>query len=341
MGLEDLVNASLVDDLIATTIDNFIEKSKEKPSFRAKGLHPSEVAGVCPRKVVLARVLPEEHVPQWDIDANLQRIFNDGHALHEWYQERYLGPAGVLWGRWVCSRCKEEVEGFMPKEACSCQHIPNYMPAYFCEKKCWKRGCRDLELMGKRGGCVHCGQMNPVAWGEWKYREPRIYIEEFDLVGHCDGLVCIDDNWYVLELKTANSMAWSYRKSPAENHLAQAAAYMYAFRQMPEPYNQVKARLIVYINKNGAEKYGGKKRKEKEFVAYWDEKCDKVIEDIRLINTSLKNKTLPSMIKGCSQMRRNRDCDLWEICARVGKGSEGFEDADNWDAVGSQYMDLT
>lgn len=344
MSLTDLVSASLVDEYLAPVIDCEIRRQQQLKDGgdRAPGLHPSEVAGACPRLVCLWRsVRPEFHPPGDEIDVWLQRIFDDGTMHHLWYQERYLGPAGVLYGTWVCSRCKREVVGFMPKDSCDChksvysQHMPE-----FCIRHCAvempgegvkERLVLSAERTEARGGCIACGQRNPVAWGEWKFREPKIKVDDIGLVGHSDGLVCVDDRWFVLEIKTANARSFTMMKGVSPGYKGQAHCYLYAFKQMPEPYSKVEGVLFLFVNKNEAPKIDGKRRKEREWTVWWDDEAEVTIEGIREMNRSLLEKSLPRMLPGCSQSKRNRDCQFWEVCARVGRGVEGWQEAEEYD----------
>jgi len=330
-----MVSATLITDYAVPVVDEEINRQRDLPNFREEGLHPSEVAGVCPRMVVLNRILK---IPKFQGDNILQRIWNDGHAFHGWYQNRYFGPAGVLYGQWVCSRCKKVVEGFMPKDSCECQddllspddhpvdEPQNYaMVPLFCYDKCKRHGnkkegrswWRDEEKVKERGGCVWCGQKNQRAWGEWLYNEPRIWIPDLGLVGKCDGLLYINGHWYVLEIKTINTKGFQFLKGPSEKYLGQGATYHYAFKQMPEPYSLAEAVLFFYINKNEAPHSNGKQRKEKEFPIYWSEDSEKVIEGIREMKSSMENHYLPPMLHTCSQTRRNRKCDRWEQCSMI------------------------
>lgn len=333
MSLADMVSATLITDYAVPVVDEEINRQRDLPNFREEGLHPSEVAGVCPRMVVLNRILK---IPKFQGDNILQRIWNDGHSFHGWYQNRYFGSAGVLYGEWVCSRCKRVVEGFMPEDSCTCQTEPDRWPGWvpdYCKEHCYdtvtETDCTGLDLMSrpaecrnmvaveKRGGCVWCGQNNQRAWGEWLYNEPRIWIPELGLVGKCDGLLYINGHWYVLEIKTINTRGFQFLKGPSEKYLGQGATYHYAFKQMPEPYSLAEAVLFFYINKNEAPHSNGKQRKEKEFPIYWSEESEKVIEGIREMKSAMENHYLPPMLHTCSQTRRNRKCDRWEQCSMI------------------------
>ena len=81
--------------------------------------HPSSITfkGICVRayylmmkRDVLGFCLqkPEPH------PTSLMRIFEHGHSIHSMYQDKVLGPAGVLYGKWELRG--EVCEGFQPSE---------------------------------------------------------------------------------------------------------------------------------------------------------------------------------------------------------------------------------
>lgn len=79
--------------------------------------HPSEVSwDFCPRLQQIRRFrrdLVEKKAPA---KAGLQRVFGLGSAIHDMYQNRVLGPMGVLWGEWENTRTGDKHFGFMPDQ---------------------------------------------------------------------------------------------------------------------------------------------------------------------------------------------------------------------------------
>jgi len=81
--------------------------------------HPSKVtySGVCSRaynlfmqreRLGLEFELPEPH------ETSLLRIFELGHSIHDMYQNKILGQAGVLFGKW--KKAGQLIKGFYPGE---------------------------------------------------------------------------------------------------------------------------------------------------------------------------------------------------------------------------------
>lgn len=199
-------------DRLNVGLNKFLLTGGSDTEVRDPGFHVSEMCFFCPRSFVLNLLFPGEAKPRVP-DVALQRIFDAGHMYHDWYQNRYLGPAGVLKGTWACLRCDHQHEGFMPK-------------------KC--RGCK-------------------VDRGYLKFREPLVLdrslgvtfngIELF-LVGHSDGIIQLeeDEEEQVLELKTMEPDKWVKLEEPPFWNVHQIQIYMHLLGK--------KRGRLVYINKN-------------------------------------------------------------------------------------------
>ena len=85
-------------------VDRLVEYLDELDDDYAKDsfFHVSSLYYMCPRCEVYKAVLPPEKLPSARLDAITQARFDVGHAMHYWYQTKYLGPMGVLKGKWKC-----------------------------------------------------------------------------------------------------------------------------------------------------------------------------------------------------------------------------------------------
>lgn len=125
MSLADIIknlhNAGERPSLSAEIEKHFIRKANEfdqdKFEDRLTRFHPSQISywGVCPRAYYLVMKReelglvinkPEPH------ETSLLRIFEHGHSIHAMYQDKILGQAGILYGKWELNN--EIVEGFQP-----------------------------------------------------------------------------------------------------------------------------------------------------------------------------------------------------------------------------------
>lgn len=152
---------------------------------RESGLHASELFKVCPRREVLVKMF-NKHEPKETAGQKL--TYDVGHALHYWWQHRYLGPAQQLWGNWFCAGCQLTTTGFMPMK-CPCGSD-------------WRKAMNYMEL---------------------EVRDPIL-----GYVGHSDGIVIdrVSGLKRVFEFKTKSPSEFKKLKAPSFSHIIQAHAYM-------------------------------------------------------------------------------------------------------------------
>lgn len=190
--------------------------------YRAPGYHCSEIYKMCVKEKVFDIIFPD-NPRDTTPDMKLQMIFDVGHALHGWFQNRYFGPAGVLKGTWLCLKCDAKTPGLMPKRCPAC---------------------------------------NADQW-RMQYMEPGINEPVLKLVGHCDGILDgpalaavmgeifeLKDGQPVpedvlLEIKTINPNSFNSIKGPLPAHYFQVNVYMH--------FLGLKKALILYINKATSE----------------------------------------------------------------------------------------
>ena len=197
---------------------------------RSHGFHPSQMADLCP---TLYWFIEQARM---DITSNdpgkvraayefLQRALNDdaqrysvqvrmefpiGHAIHADIQYK-LGLVGKLWGQWCCSNCHYTTSD-------------SYMPRALV-----------LDVTGKGevttpAGCMRCAQ-NLGAMYPWHYVEPAIKSVEWEITGHCDGIIRHVEAdqvfWLLLEIKSAHQAKFEEKCGalPVPAHVSQASIY--------------------------------------------------------------------------------------------------------------------
>lgn len=148
-------------------------------------LHCSSLFQVCARKEGLIKKL---NPPHEKIVAGQQLTFDIGHAMHYWWQHRYLGPRQELWGDWFCSGCKSTTRGFMPM-SCSCGTD-------------WRSGIHYVEL--------------------------EVKDETLGYIGHTDGILVdrASNKRRIFEFKSISDSEYKKLKGPKPSHIIQAHAYM-------------------------------------------------------------------------------------------------------------------
>lgn len=170
-----------------------------KDYLRASGLH-----SVCGRRTAIFREHPSLDVGEQRSAGGVMTA-DIGHQAHAWWQNKYLGPAGVLWGEWVCVRCSPviEVGGRLTLEPVLIGLMPERCP------KC------DAPR-------VIAGQQI-VAFNEMLVRDDKLRYG-----GHPDGLLVIPgyDRRVLFELKTIKTDAFDKLRRPKSEHGVQVSAYM-------------------------------------------------------------------------------------------------------------------
>ena len=275
-------------DLVVEPLMAFLEKAGSFDSGeRGTALHASQMYYFCPRAGVLAVLAP----PVKTVDATLQAKFDIGHAMHAWYQNRYLGPAGLLKGTWRCTRCGKAKLGLMPRMHCEC-HGP-------CEECIWPLAAR-LEK-----ACQLCYRTP----SSWEYLETKLAWMEAGIVGKCDGIldksgsIKLNPEDAVLEMKTITPDLFKGLKDAKDQHKYQCRLYM--------KMTGLRRGVVLYIDKSADDKVP-----VKEFeVAYDEADAQDAFDKAKMYRTALADHKLPPRIRcseaGCS---RAKYCDMGKLC---------------------------
>jgi len=186
-----------------------------RSSHRLPGLHASSLHSTCARReilVAIALLVTESPIVAFREAASAGGAFTQdlGHALHDWWQNKYLGDSGLLYGHWRCVRCGSVKEGTKPKR-CSV----------------------GLDCIGKAA--------------RFEYREMQVHVQGgLDIHGHTDGIILerpfdLDSKRRIFELKTKSPTQYPAIHSPDRKHVIQVHTYM-AGLGLDEA-------IIVYTNK--------------------------------------------------------------------------------------------
>jgi len=306
--LRDVQSREDVPSGILLGLNRYLTRRRMLPyhSTKPPAWYPSSIANAdfCPRAGVLGRI-HEVRVDPLDVTNELDRILDIGHWLHRGYQEEYLGPMGILWGDWRCSRCHSVVTGFMPKDPCPrCQWVgtDKDLTASSCYVQCCDAANRrDPAQIKKRGGCVRCGK-----WGRWEYLEMPVEIKELGIRGRIDGLLALEpygDPEIVWDGKTMNKRRFGPIKAvgPGERDKKQLMLYLLGLKK--------KRGLLTYIEKDA---HG-----VAEFEIPYDASfIRREIAMARLMNGSLADGTVPKRSMKCKspQSARAKKCSIAATC---------------------------
>lgn len=239
--------------------ENAESQSKRDTTY----LHPSEICkdNWCPRSSYY-RLTGEEE--KEEISAfSLLNIFAEGNAIHDKYQ-RWLGDAGVLRGKWLCTVCKAKHEGKRP------------------------------EICGVNG----CTVSDPRLF---RYREVPISSEEYHVIGHSDGLIEDSKGRALIEIKSVGvgtlryeapslavgiskgemtlEQAWAAIKYPFPTHIRQGQLYMF--------FTGVHTIIFIYECKWN--------QQVKEFTVHFDvSKIESILQGCQSVKSALdRNKQPP------------------------------------------------
>lgn len=290
---------------------------------RDPGLHASALGGVCARRNLLINIFGAVDRPH---TSGNYFTFDVGHALHGWWQERYLGPKQELYGDWVCLAC--------PCPECG-PLIASLGDISREEKKKIYRECGKCRKTGRK---VTRGLM-PMECGcgvPWqlavRYLELKVENEELDYVGHTDGVLVHKPKRRIFEFKTMSpseydklvKRAHPYENGPKPMHVIQAHAYM-------APLGLEEA-LIIYQNKGSQCKWSitmdgqfqaGDPKLGRFVVQFdqrlWDSVTARIHEhhrSIKVINSfKEKGKRLPrAEVSQFARICETKKCDLAARC---------------------------
>lgn len=257
-------------------LDSYIDTITDDEFF-ADGWHPSTLCDFCPRKKILEE---EKGVTKEKIPPRIRRLFDAGHDTHSRYQNTYLGPMGILWGLWECSRCKKRVWGFFPTKWCDCRF--------------------------RRKG--------------WKYKEVPVECMEEGIdepyKGRSDGVLYLCNTWFVLDIKTSKHEAYTFLKKPYKKHTNQLDIYGKLIRDgfIKSPFKNslpVEKRVVLYYNKNDSE--------HKAFVGDLDFDNGRYLMDLAKEYTKAqKEKYVPKRLPDCriKSAYRASKCSMKDECFR-------------------------
>lgn len=188
MPAADYLPNSPADDMLAD-LYAWLEGDYEELVFdpRTPGLHASSLWKTCARREVISVLFNDYNKPYPQTAGN--KFTQDlGHSLHQWWQERYLGPHGILLGRWHCVGCDTVTEGKMPLN-CPCGTD-------------WRDAVR--------------------------YLETRVSLKDIKVDGACDGILqdARTGKKRVFEFKSKSTNQYRMIHAPTFDHIIQVHVYM-------------------------------------------------------------------------------------------------------------------
>lgn len=192
-----------------------------------------------------------------------QKTFDFGSGFHFIVQNQWFGKWGWLYGDWLCTGCGKK-------------YLNQLMPKQKCS----------------------CGSDNP-----YHYIELSLESSDHFLTGHPDGILKIDGQDYLMELKTSNKIYYEKIKGdkvPLDAHRDQINMYMFLLG--------MKHGLVIYFNKDNSDWM-------QFYEKYNEKRVEKQLNKIKLIKEGIEKREAPKEriceSKTCSAAKR---CPIRDIC---------------------------
>jgi CRISPR/Cas system-associated exonuclease Cas4 (RecB family) len=244
--------------------------------------HPSSW-GMCPRKTAYQYYNHAEKFldrEDSDVDARMERIFDNGHGMHARWQN-YLDGAGVLRGYW---RCKNQ--------ACGIKH-------------------GEGELLGiinpartTKGWTCKCGNASVA------YEEIMVKSTQYNFEGHVDAVVDVSGNpqlrkgngldVFVVDMKSMKDEMFGELQEAKREHVIQVHIYMWLLN--------LTGAVVVYENKDN-------QALKEMFVPMDDNLVEQIKKQAEWLLLLLKNRKLPKRPAGFSRAAFPcRMCEFARLC---------------------------
>lgn len=274
MALAKLVSKQKKNRFLRTLIQQELTETRVAPYLTVDGwLRASSMYRICAREEALASLT--EFNREEVISADLQIIFQHGHALHHQLQNEILPRLGVLLGQWRCNWCMK-LHGGWAKD------VPI-----------------ERTLVHRPDKCCRCKK------SDFTYNELFFEDESIRINGHPDGFLKIPGlpGIGLLEAKSIGMKGGlEIRKAPNIGHVIQAQTYMML--------TGLKWAKILYWQKTE----NGLNALVEHLVEYDQETIDGIRSLVGSIWRALATGELPDRICEVDSCTRAKDCALSEPC---------------------------
>ena len=143
-------------------------------------------------------------------------------------------------------------------------------------------------------------------------RASEVKIPPQELVsGRADAIVTLNNELYVVDFKSMNSMIFRGLTQPKEENVNQIQLYLHFFK--------IPKGILLYVSKDTLEL--------KEFVVEYDAARSKhLLEDLSKLNTKVAVNIVPKRIPEYPENWQCKYCQFREICKMAGEGEIKWED---------------
>lgn len=142
-------------------------------------------------------------------------------------------------------------------------------------------------------------------------RASEVKIPPHELVsGRADAIVTLNNELYVVDFKSMNSLVFRNLEAPKEENVNQIQLYLHFFK--------IPRGILLYINKDTLEL--------KEFLVHYDSAlAKKLLDGLAILKEKINSNTIPARIPTFPQDWQCQYCQFLEICKMAGKGELSWE----------------
>ncbi len=129
--------------------------------------------------------------------------------------------------------------------------------------------------------------------------------------GRADAIICINNQNYVLDIKSMNSMIFRKLTSPKPENIYQIQLYMHYFN--------IPKGILFYIDKD--------RQEIKEFIVDYDQKLVKqLLANFQELQEKIKNNQVPQALADYPKNWQCRYCQFKEVCNLAGPPELSWHD---------------
>ncbi len=128
--------------------------------------------------------------------------------------------------------------------------------------------------------------------------------------GRADAIVTLNNELYVVDFKSMNSLIFKSLNSPKDENVNQIQLYMHFFK--------IPRGILLYVNKDTSEL--------KEFIITYNRAfCEKLLEDLRILKTKIEANIVPKVLTDYPNNWQCKYCQFKEICQLIGEEEIAWE----------------
>ena len=138
----------------------------------------------------------------------------------------------------------------------------------------------------------------------------RVVASEVDMPpqeiisGRADAILSVDNELYVLDIKSINSMLFEKLDAPKEDNVNQIQLYLHFFK--------IPKGILLYVSKDNQDL--------KEFIVNYDRNlCLNLLKDLQELKRKIDNDIIPFPLPDYPENWQCRYCQFREVCDLIGK----------------------